>query len=196
VFLRVGPSIPVGGNFLGRELQVGWSIEAGVRGLFFNPQMTGAWVLEGHVVNSNNSGGAEGDPAMLNIFVKNAAGVATLTDVAATVRNYNRTMVGFGGGYEWYLWAPANATGHHWRVGVDAGGRYGSSSMTFNEIRHRTDVIAGMYAAAHTDFEIPCGRCFLSWGLRCEWAYTWGDILQRQSDVQEINALATFGVRY
>jgi len=118
------------------------------------------------------------------------------SNVPVTVRDSNRTLVGLGFGKEWYLWGSIVDPGNKWRIGVDGGGRYGSGSMTFNEIRHRTDVLGGLYAAAHTDFEIPHGRCFLYWGLRCEWAYTWGDILQRQSDVQEINVLATFGVRY
>ena len=194
--LRVGPSIPVGGNYLGRQLQVGWTIDASLRALRFNQGMTGAWFAEVHLLNSNNSGVTKGDPVVLNIFEKNAAGTSVLTNVSVTVRNYNRTMAGLGFGKEWYLWEAANAPGRKWRAGVDAGGRYGSGSMQFPEIRHRTDVLGGLYAAAHTDFEIPYGRCFLSFGLRCEWAYTWGDILQGQSDVQEINALATFGVRY
>jgi hypothetical protein len=196
-YLRVGPSMPVGGNFLGRELQTGWTIQGGVRALCFNPEQTSAWVVDAHIVNSNNSGGDLGDPIILNIFLRDpVTGTSTLTPVTATVRNYNRTMVGIGGGKEWYPWAPANDPGGKWRLGVDAGGRYGSASMTFNETRHRTDVIAGIYTAFHTDYEIPCGCCFISIGLRFEWAYTWGDILQKGSDVQELNSLVTFGVRY
>ena len=196
VFLRVGPSIAVGGNFLGRELQPGWTIDGGIRGLLFDPASTRAWVVEFSILNSNNSGIQNGDPLTLSILRPNAVGTVTRQSVDVTVKNYNRTMVGVGGGREWYIWQPADAPGGKWRIGVDAGGRYGSASMTFNEIRHRTDVIAGMYAAIHTDYEIPCGHCYLSFGARAEWAYTWGDILQRQSDVQEINALVTFGVRY
>jgi len=196
LFLRVGPSFAVGGNYLGRELQVGWAIAGGVRGLLFNPETTKAWVVEFHVINSFNSGGGGQDPVTLDILQRNAVGGVTRQNVPVTVRSYNRTMAGIGGGREWYLWQPADAPGAKWRVGVDAGGRYGSASMELNEIRHRTDVIAGIYAAIHTDYEIPCGHCYLSWGLRAEWAYTWGDILQRTSDVQEINPLVTFGVRY
>jgi hypothetical protein len=158
--------------------------------------MTSAWVAEFHLLNSNNTGINKGDPVVLSIFQKNALGNSVLTDVAVTVRSFNRTLVGLGFGKEWYLWEAANAPGRKWRAGVDAGGRWGSASMQFPEIRHRTDTITGVYAAAHTDFEVPYGRCFLSWGLRCEWAYTWSDILQMQSDVQEINVLATFGVRF
>jgi hypothetical protein len=84
-----------------------------------------------------------------------------------------------------------------WRVGVDAGGRYGASDLTFIDLRHRTDTLYGIFTAAHTDFEIPCGCCFLSWGLRVEWASTWDNrVLQFGNNIQEINVLATFGVRY
>jgi hypothetical protein len=195
-YLRGGPSIPVGGNYLGRELQPGWTIAGGVRGLLFNPTMTGAWVADFHIVNSNNSGISNGDARTLNIIVPNAAGTSTLTNVPVTVRNSNRTLAGLGIGKEWFLLRPANEPGWHWRAGVDAGGRYGTEDMEFNEIRHRTDTLGGLYAAAHTDIEVPYGRWFFSWGLRCEWAYTWSDILQRQSDVQEIMALVAFSVRY
>jgi hypothetical protein len=195
-FLRVGPCIAVGGNYLGRELQVGWAIEGGIRGLLFNPETTRAWVAEFHIINSNNSGGGGQDPVVLDILRLNQLNVVTRQNVPVTVLNFNRTMAGVGGGREWYLWQPADSPGSKWRIGVDAGGRYGTSSMTFNEIRHRTDVVAGVFASAHTDFEVPCGRCYLSWGLRAEWGYTWGNILQRTSDVQELNTLVTFGVRY
>ena len=59
------------------------------------------------------------------------------------------------------------------------------------------DRIAGLYAGAHADLEIPCGgACIFYTGVRAEWDYTWMDILQRSSDIMGINALATFGVRW
>jgi hypothetical protein len=195
-YLRVGPSVPFGGPFLSRELVVGWSLEGGVRLLCFNPEMSAAWVIDAGIVNTNNGAFNPGSAVPLKIFEPNAAGTVTLTPVNVTIRNYNRTFASLGFGREWYLWEPANFPGHRWRIGVDAGGRYGSASMTFYEIRHRTDVIAGAYTAVHTDYEIPCGCCALAWGLRCEYAYTWGDILQRKSDVQEVVGLVTFTVRY
>jgi hypothetical protein len=196
LFLRVGPSVPLGGNYLGRELQTGWTIEGGARGLLFDTAMTSAWVAEAHIVNTNHSGGGGQDPVVLNIFQPTGTGTSARTNVPVTVRNSNRTLVGLGAGREWYLWQPANAPGNKWRVGVDGGGRYGSGSMTFNEIKHRTDVMGGVWAAAHTDYEIPCRCCVLQFGARCEWAYTRSDILQKQSDTQELNLLVNFGVRY
>src|SRR5262249_58975309 len=73
-----------------------------------------------------------------------------------TVRDMNRTFVNLGFGREWYL-DPANTCGLRWRAGFDVGGRYGVNNVEFQEIRHRTDTIGGLYAALHTDVECPCG---------------------------------------
>jgi hypothetical protein len=196
LYLRVGPSIPFGGHFLGRELIVGWTLEGGVRGLFFNQEMTSAWVIDAGIVNSNNGALSPGTPTTLNIFLPNGAGGVAKTKKDVTIQDYNRTFVSLGLGKEWYLWEPANAPGCKWRVGFDSGGRWGTSSMTFHEIRHRTNVIYGSYLALHTDLEVPCSCCTLLFGARCEWAYTWNSILQRISDNEEVNFLLTFGVRY
>jgi hypothetical protein len=195
-YLRVGPSIPVGGNFLSRECLVGWTLEGGFRGLCFDPAMTSAWTIDVGIVNSNNGALSPGTPVPLEINEPNAVGTVTSTKLKATVKNYNRTFFNLGFGKEWYPLAPANSPGGTWRFGVDGGGRYGSASMTFNEIRHRTHTIYGTYAAIHTDYEIPCGCCYIAFGLRCEWCYTWSGILQKQSNLEDINTLVTFSVRY
>jgi hypothetical protein len=101
-------------------------------------------------------------------------------------------------GREWWLTGPANNPGLRWRFGVDAGGRYGTSRLDLHEARHRTDVIGGAFAAAHTDLEWPCGGCctFLV-GFRGEWDYVWSDIIPgSDGDSQDVNLLVTFGVRY
>jgi len=196
-YLRVGPSIPVGGTLTGRELLVGWTIEGGVRGMFFNTQMTRAWIIDAGVVNTNNGALSPGTPITLNIIEPTpAVPTGVLGPEKVTIKDYNRTWASLGFGQDWYPWQPANSPTGTWRIGWDAGGRYGSSSMTFNEIRHRTHVIYGPYAAAHTEYERPCGCCFISFGLRVEWAYTEDEILQRQTYTQDINALVTFTVRY
>src|SRR5207247_188290 len=100
-----------------------------------------------------------------------------------TVSGLNRTFVNLGMGREWYMWHSANTPGNNWRMGMDFGGRYGSEKADFHEIRHRTDVVGGVYASLHTDLEIPCGCCIFQCGLRGQWAYTWSDILQKQSDL-------------
>jgi hypothetical protein len=199
-YLRVGPSAPVGGNYLGRQLLLGWSIEGGFRALFFDQSTTNAWVVDIGVINTNN--GAL-NPGAISVPLNVAqpppnpvTGLNTFSTVQATVHNYNRTMASLGIGREYYIWAPADASLGKWRIGWDGGGRYGSANMTFNEIRHRTRTAEAIYLAAHTDYEIPCGCCYIAIGLRCEWSYTWCTILQRQSDLQDITGLVTFSVRY
>ncbi len=195
-YVRAGPSVPVGGTFTGRELLVGWTFEGGVRGMFFNQAMTSAWIVDAGVVNTNNGALSPGTPVKLDIILPDATGTPTRGFHDVTIHNYNRTFASLGFGKDWYPWQPANSPTGTWRFGVDAGGRYGSSSMTFYEIRHRTHVIYGPYMAVHTEFQVPCGCCFLSWGLRVEWAYTEDEILQRGTYTQDINALATFNIRY
>jgi hypothetical protein len=202
VFLRSGVSVPVGGTLLGRELDTGWRIEGGGRSLFFNQDWTKAWTVDLNIVNVNN--GAIGQQQIpLSVFVPNTAtGVSAFTKFGqggvpgVTLKGLNRTMAGGGIGREWYLWAPANAPGSHWRIGTDFGARYGSERADFNEIRHRTHVIENGYVAFHTDLEKVCGHCIWYTGLRFEWDYTASSILQRQSDFQDLNALLTLGVRY
>jgi hypothetical protein len=121
-----------------------------------------------------------------------------------TVRSLNRTYANLGVGRDWYLWGPAHVVGvspgelPNWRVGVEFGGRYGTAKLELNEIRHRTDTIAGLYAAVYSDVECPWHCCVFTAGLRLEYSYTWDDILQSQnpSDVQDINLLVTIGVRF
>jgi hypothetical protein len=200
IFLRAGTSLPFGGQAAGNELKVGSTIMAGGRALFFNPAKTTAFTVEAHILNSQNQ--ADGERQFpLSIIEPGENGAQRVNFGSGnipgvTIRRMSRTMVGVGLGREWYPWQPAGDPHTKWRVGVDAGGRYGSASMRFNEIRHRTDVIGSAFAAAHSDLEIPCGPCVLQTGVRLEYAYTWSDILQRTSDVQELNLLFTLGLRY
>src|SRR5262249_25875245 len=127
----------------------------------------------------------------------------------------NQTFVNLGFGRDWYFGDPAvgccrpgcgngtcegddaNCFRHwSWRIGVDGGGRYGTGSTQYVQVRERSDVIGGAFLGAHADVEIPCGCCMFMGGIRGEWNYTWTDIMQRKSDVQEINLLFTVGVRY
>jgi len=197
VYLRAGPTVPVGGMTLSRELVTGWSITAGARFLLFNEPQTNAFVVDVHIINTNEGGTRDGTAFPITIFragTRQDFGVNGVPGV--TVKNSNRTLAGLGVGREWYLWQPADADGRKWRVGADFGGRYGSHNLAFNETRHITDTIGSMYAAAHTDLEIPCRLVSFHTGVRLEWAYTWSDILQRTSDVQDISLFLTVGVRY
>lgn len=197
VYLRSGPSFPVGGQTLSRELNTGWSVMGGARALFFNEQLTRAWAIDLHLISTFEQGEPGGNAFPITIFrgsTREDFGVGGTPGV--TVRRSNRTMVGLGAGREYYLWQPADTEGRKWRVGFDGGGRYGSHKLDFYETRHITDVVGAIYLAVHSDLEFMCCHTLWHTGVRLEWAYTWSDILRRESDVQDINLLFTVGVRY
>ena len=201
LYLHAGPSFPFGGMTLSRELKTGWSIAGGARALLFNEPQTRAWLFDLHMINTNESAGKQNTEFPLTFFHNGTRsdqftfqGKTGITNFS--LQNSNRTLVGLGFGREWYLWRPATSEGRMWRIGADAGGRWGSQSVPLNTFGHLTDVIGSVYAAAHTDLEIPCRSCLFHAGLRIEWAYTWSDILQRTSDVQDISLLLTVGIRF
>lgn len=198
-FVRSGPSVPIEGDVYGRVLDVGWVFQGGVRALFWDNSLDRAWTVEASISNQSNRAGTNDVRIPLSVIdnftgKRQEFGKGNLPGV--TVAGLNRTFVNLGFGREYYLWQPANAPGTNLRAGWDGGGRYGTCKGDFHEIRHRTDVIGGAWASIHTDLEIPCGCCIFQCGLRSEWAYTWSDILQRQSDVMDLNFLVNLGVRY
>lgn len=197
IYAHAGASFPVGGMTLSRELKTGWSFVGGARAMFFNEQYTSAFIVDAHVINTHESGGAQNDEFPVTIThngqrVKFGPGGTP----GATVEYSNRTMFGLGIGRDWYPWQAANAEGCKWRIGIDGGGRYGSGRVVFNEFGHSTDVIGGLYAGIHSKVEIPIRSLIWHVGLRIEWAYTWSDVLQVTSDVQDINFFLTVGARY
>jgi hypothetical protein len=208
LFLRVGPSFQIGGGQLADSLLTGIYTGGGGRLLLFDPEAIDAWVAELGVANIDNHAHMNFPGLPLNILVPgtNAIGQTVPTAVSfgkngvpgVTVRSMDRTFLSLGGGKEWYLIGSAACCGPTWRIGSDLGGRWGTEEASFNEIPHRTDTIGGVYAALHSDVEIPCGCCILQGGCRVEYDYFWSDILQIQnkSDTQDINLLFTIGVRY
>jgi len=118
--------------------------------------------------------------------------------IQVTTRSLNRTFFNLGFGREYYFMGAPQADNWTWRAGFDAGGRYGSTKLEMHEIQHRTDTIAGIFVAAHSDVEIPYGCITLIAGMRLEWDYTWTDVLQshNNSDVQDINLLFNLGFRF
>jgi hypothetical protein len=124
----------------------------------------------------------------------------TFPTQSATLADYNQTFFNLAGGRTWYLIGSGDPgyNGCSWRVGCEGGGRYGTSKANFDEIRHRTDVIGGLFAALYTDLEVPCKCGILQAGFRWEYNYIWGDILQQQNpgDFQSFNLLGTIGIRF
>ncbi|MSQ93183.1 MAG: hypothetical protein EXR98_01360 [Gemmataceae bacterium] len=200
-YFNAGPSFPVGGMTLSRELKIGWSFTGGVRALFFNEPHTSAWVVDGHIINTNESAGKQNSQFPVTFFEKGVRSDLVVFEGVAgrktfSLQNSNRTLVGLGVGREWYLSEPANFDGCKWRYGVDLGGRWGSHRVNFNEFGHLVDVAGSIYAGAHGDVEFPWQSSLVHAGLRLEWAYTWTDVLQRVSDVQDLSVLFTVGIRY
>jgi hypothetical protein len=189
LYLRVGPSIPVGGRVFNHVLQTGWDIQGGGRSLFFNPTMDRDWAVDISVSNIYN----HGTHTDFRIPVMTPPGTTT-------IRQLNRTFGNLGLGRDWYVLGPANACDCKWRWGIDVGGRYGTARCDFNAFPHRTDVIGGAYAALHTELEHTCGCCTFQYGFRAEWDYTSSDILfitrHVNSDLFEVNLLLTAGVRF
>jgi hypothetical protein len=191
LFLRSGWAVPTNTTTFGRTLDLGWDIDGGGRLLLFNPAETRAWTFTAGLSNVNYHGQHPEITFPVHVFVNNV-----LTKVNVSVHDLNQTFANLGMGREWYLWAPANAPGRHWRVGLDFGGRWGTEKLDLHEIRHMTDTIGGVYSAAHTDLEIPMGACTFLAGLRLEWNYTWGDVVQAPSDVMSFNGLISLGIRF
>jgi hypothetical protein len=208
LYLRGGVAFNLNstGN-LARALQNGWVIDAGARSLFFDPDMAAAWAVSYGVRNVSNHGNRGDIKFPLNVLVPGADANTVPAAVhfgqggvpGVTVRDLNRTFLNLGGGRDWWLWGTAtNCDGPLWRVGFDVGGRYGSARVELNELRHRSDVIGGVWAALHSEVEYPCGCGVFVAGLRLEWSYTWSDIMQIQndSDIMELNLLLNFGLRF
>ena len=173
--------------------------------MVFDKTSTSAWTFELSLLSIWNHASRPDLQIPLNLLVPPSTGTTPVSVAfgkngvpGVTVRSLNRTFLNFGVGRELYLWGAAGCGGPNWRVGFDGGFRWGSESAEFNEIRHRSDTIAGAWTALHTDLEIPCGTCTFLAGFRTEWDYTWTDILQEQNDadVMGVNFLFNFGVRF
>jgi hypothetical protein len=192
IYLLNGVEIPAGEHIFGHVLETGWVIQGGGRCLFFNTAMNRDWNIDLSISNILNHGQHSDITVPLDL-------PGSATPVSVSVRELNRTYVNAAFGREWYFHRSPDAWIRTWRIGLSAGGRYGSAKLELFQTLHRTDVISGLFANLSTDVEIPCGCCctFLV-GMRAEWGYTWSDILQRQndSDLQDVNILFTAGVRF
>lgn len=203
VYLRAGPSFPIGGGDINGAMNVGWMIQGGGRTLLFAPSTADAWVLDFGISNMSNNIVNHNTPITLrNVTTTNAFGVPTIQPTFnVTLNGLNRTFVNMSIGREKYLWGGAESRcdgGRYWRWGWDVGGRYGTGRVTLNELQHDDDVMGGFFVAIHSDLEFPCGACIFQLGIRLEYDYIWSDILQRQndSDTQDLNLLFTTGWRF
>jgi len=206
LYLRSGFATISGNGQLAHSLTTGWAIQGGGRELYFNRAGDAAWVVDVGLMNINNDRNSNPIPVnLLNVNLPQPGNVGrtTVPSVQVTPRNLNQTFVGLGGGREWYLFGGAANTRNTphpalWRIGIDGGGRWGTSKLDVFEIRHRTDTLGAAYWSVHSDVDIPCGCCVFQVGFRYEFDYVWSDILQIQnkSDVIVNNFLFNVGLRY
>jgi hypothetical protein len=209
VYFRTGLSFPIQRGFFGHTLGTGVEIEAGAAEHFFNHDLDRAWTAGLGVINIYNHGDHPEIKATLRrILVPNSTGTATrIRSLDVSVKYYNRTLADLTLGREWYFYGcPVNSNrccdgsrNVAWRIGVEGMGDYGSAKVNLNEIKHRSDTIAGLGVALYSDLEVPCGKsCTWIFGFRAEWDYTWSDILQHQNDtdVSDLNFLLTLGFRF
>jgi hypothetical protein len=216
-YVRTGVSIPAGNNVLQESLNPGWQVSGGARTLLFNKATTGAWTADMGLDYTYNDGGRPDRQFNVQVpftVTNNAVFPATSTLVFAPVpvniRAYERTALHMASGWEWYLGNPAYCPGWHFRFGSDVGGKWGSSRLELNDVtvpnsiqyRHLYDVYGTVFLALHSDIEIPISACttFVA-GFRAEWNNNWSDILKdatphQTSNLQDINLLMNFGVRY
>jgi hypothetical protein len=205
IYFRNGISFPFGPGVLGNSLEPGWDVQGGGRVLFFNPQVDAAWTLDLGLTNIHNFSDHQHTTTLHNVPLKVSNGIGGTTtqivpELTVTPAAYNRTFADAAIGRQWWLLGTADrlVNQSNWRAGVDVGGRWGTSKLELDEIKHRTEVVYGMFVGLHSDVEIPCGNVVFLAGIRAEWSYTWSNILQiqRNSDVNEINLLFTLGVRF
>jgi hypothetical protein len=203
IYFRTGVSFPFG-RFLASQLKPGWVIEGGLRSLFFNPQQDAAWVLDGGISNVNYNSTTRDTAILRNISITQTIlgqqVTSIIPELPVTPGGLNQTFLNLSVGRECYLWGDATQAelGPTWRVGWDLGGRWGTEKLVLREIRHRTDVVGGLFGAVHTDVEFPCACCIYHVGVRAEYGYIWSDVLQshNNADLNTINLLFTAGVRY
>lgn len=211
LFIRSGLVFPIGSSIFDKVLKTGWDIEGGGRLYMFNQPSTAAWTATMGISNIYNSTGSFNIPVQLyNVPVQlpptanSAFPVRTIRVVPAidlTVNYLNMTFVNLGFGREWWLCGsadPGQTTGWNWKVGFDAGGRWGTAKIGWNEIQHKTGVVGGTDCAIYSNVEHPF-RCAIPFaGVRLEYNYIWTGLLQRQNpgDFQSLNLLFQLGVRF
>lgn len=239
LFSRVGVSFPIGGSIPGRTMQPGVMIQGGGRALFFTPRQDLAFTVELGISSVWYDAGWDQIVPMTNVervqragpngeifdgrffqpgqIITDRAGVPQIQKIPrldVVPSSMNQTYVHAAIGHEIYLqgWPDAADDGCKWRVGYDAGGRWGTSKMILVKLpyegdqgnpnrdlfNHRNDVVGGPFVALHTDLELPFKSCILLAGIRTEFSYIFADLLQPQNntDLMQINVLFNFGCRF
>ncbi len=207
--------------FFDLDRRAAWTISLGVSNIYSQAQAnppvvtltnvkTGLALPTGQSASSTSAQAAAAVQALglpSSVASQLTSNVPTTTGVVvvlptrqASVADYNQTFVNLAGGRVWYLLGDADCSRQqcNWRLGCEGGGRWGTARADFNEIRHLTDTVGGLFTGVYTDIEYPCNCAILQGGVRCEYQYIWGDVLQHQntSGYQSVILMITAGVRF
>jgi hypothetical protein len=196
IYFWNGPSFPIGGGILDRQLNPGWMSELGGRGLLFNAAGTAAWTVRGGVAFQYNNG--SGDVGNFDFF-----------GMPVKVRDYFRWSGVFAMGRDWFLSGqlPFGPRNSNLRAGFDVGGFWGTSHVNLNldivdplmqsNFLRRHDVFGGIKTGTHVSFEIPLGGWVWVGGIRTEYGFNFTDIMPDQKhNIQDLNVLLSTGFRY
>jgi hypothetical protein len=191
VYLRVGPSFPIGESNFPRNLNTGIATQIGGRSQFFNAAGDAAWAIDAHLTYTyNNAGGRD---------------IVTFQTEPVIIRGLQRWAVGLGFGRDTFLVAPGFVAGTwdaNFRLGWDVGARLGTGHVDLTPLlepdgyRRHQDTFGQTFVGVMGTMEIPVGGYTALGGLRIEWDYTWSQFLPKGSNFNEVNVLAVMGVRY
>jgi hypothetical protein len=191
VYLRIGPSFPIGDSNFPRNLNTGIATQIGGRSQFFNAAGDAAWAIDAHLTYTyNNAGGRD---------------IVTFQTEPVIIRGLQRWAVGLGFGRDMFLVAPGFVAGTwdaNFRLGWDVGARLGTGHVDLTPLlepdgyRRHQDTFGQTFVGAMGTMEIPVGGYTALGGLRIEWDYTWSQFLPKSSNFHEVNVLAVMGVRY
>ena len=204
-YVRSGYSVNLGGTgIFGRVFDGGFTVQGGVRSIFFQPQPDVGWTVDLGLSTVFYHAGRNERATIKNFVSTRTILGQTVTNIIpqfpVTPTDLNQTSVRLALGQEYYLFGDADPadSGWRWRAGWDAGGSLGSSKLDLQETRHKTGEIYGGMAAIHSDIEIPYGHCLFQAGVRIEYDYTSSNILQSQNntDFSALNLMLTTGVRF
>lgn len=192
LYVRGGLSFPTSQGFLGDRIENGWIVQGGLRSLFFDAAEIRAWTVDLNLSYTNNPGTGN-QP----LFLQNG--------ILSTVRDLHRSAVTASLGREYYIIGSAHSCDRHWRVGADAGARWGTTRLDLNTFdvfpmgfRRVNSFHYGPVVGVHSDIEFPIGCCTAIAGVRGEWIDVYNNRLfsVESGEVMEFNALLTLGVRY
>lgn len=206
-YFRTGVDFPVGGGVFDQVLSPGWNVGGGGRSLFFNQEVTQAWVIDLGISNTHyNSHDRSNQISLFNLPYLDRSGqfgigvnkVINIPTIDVGIISLNQTFVNMSGGREVYFWGNAMTKENSMRAGWDIGGRYGSQSVNLVGFPGIDNVVGAFFLAAHSDIQIPLGRAALLSGIRMEWDYSWSNIFQSHNNAElaNIGLIFNFGLLF